>query len=207
MADAAAGAPAGLIKALQSLRKLLASGTREQMPVSIRFMAHGAKGPNGEPIDMGKYPRTLAVKRAVEVARKEGLAALTRRTVPRVRATKILNFLTDTIGIDLDELPAPPEILRALEALIVDMKGKAPSGAAGRKRKRASDKPQKPRELTIIETETIQIVGECKGNVAMAAPVREGPKDGCGSLSQRAGQSGEGSLLAEQKDQGPAVDS
>jgi hypothetical protein len=131
MADATAGAPTGLIKALQSLLKLLVSGPKEQMPVGIRFMAHGAKGPKGESIDVEKYPRTLAVKRAVDAARKEALAAIARRTVPRVRTTKILNFLNDTIGLDLDELPAPREILDELEALIMDVGGTAAAKPQG----------------------------------------------------------------------------
>ena len=38
-----------------------------------------------------------------------------------------------------------------------------------RKRNRASDKPRKPRPLTPRQLEVIQIVGECKGNLAAAA--------------------------------------
>jgi hypothetical protein len=38
-----------------------------------------------------------------------------------------------------------------------------------RKRKRASDKPRKPRPLTPWQAEVTQIVGECKGNIAQAA--------------------------------------
>ncbi len=38
-----------------------------------------------------------------------------------------------------------------------------------RKRKRASDKPRKPRPLTPRQIEVAQIVGECKGNMAVAA--------------------------------------
>jgi len=39
----------------------------------------------------------------------------------------------------------------------------------GRKRSRRPSKSRKPRPLTVLQTEAVQIVGECKGNIAQAA--------------------------------------
>ena len=56
-----------------------------------------------------------------------------------------------------------------LENYLTRLRERIQSSPKPKPRKRASGKPRKPRPLTCIETETMQIVGECKGNIAAAA--------------------------------------
>ena len=173
MQDDTQEARARLVEALKSLRAILTRGP-VQFRLPIRRCTQTAD-PTGTPEAPKTFPEALALDKAANAVLRalqdDKFGQLNEDIAPRSLLSEVQRFILSEPGgiLDLDRLPAPPSTLRKLDTLIEDLAGKAPSGAAGRKRKRAGDKPRKPRPLTATETETIQIVGECNGNVAAAA--------------------------------------
>jgi hypothetical protein len=70
----------------------------------------------------------------------------------------------------LDQLSETEQVMEELRTEYPDV---VPLGLAQRqmdtKRSRRPSKPRKPRPLTARQTEVVQVVGECKGNIAAAA--------------------------------------
>jgi len=161
---AKADARTQLLVLLQTLRKQIASGPKHTFPVPKGFRTcPGAGYFTGERgiaetleairklrSDDGKHPYLHDASIAQDTTQGELKGVL-------------------MLAYELPKVPAPEKTIEKLDAVIKELGGKAPSGAAGRKRRRASDKPRKQRPLTQRQSEVVQIVGECKGNLAESA--------------------------------------
>jgi hypothetical protein len=103
-----------------------------------------------------------------------------------------------------DTIRAGAERIRTILAIcLAGLKGK------GKKRIRRQSKPREPRPLTAKEVEAVQIVGECKGNIAEAArrlgkdrkTVDEAYKSGLGKLGKEPVKRGTQTLPRDRRGQ------
>jgi DNA-binding CsgD family transcriptional regulator len=164
MQDNSSAARARLVDALKTLRATLARGPEEMLPAPLGYLAvEPAAGKTlGDLLPRAdEAQRAMAAVHRAMSSESQADQFLNVSIAPRRTLQDLQRFLLEDVG-QLDRLPAPRSILLRLDECIKDFRPKTA------KRRRAT-KPRKPRPLTPRQTEVVQIVGECKGNVAAAA--------------------------------------